>query len=120
MKPSSVSLIPTTVCALTGTLLVSALGLLSACASSGDNTISGFDQLALAPGDTGQCDSSPCKVSLKILAGTESYEVNANETQLGVFPAGQVADLGNFWSSQTFEIRGMNVPKAYAYIPSQP
>jgi len=95
-------------------------GLLSACSSTGDNSISGFDQLTLAPGDTGNCDSSPCQVYLKIPAGSGSYEVTANEVRVGTYPAGQTAFLGSFWQSQAFAIKGMNVPKAYAYIPAQP
>lgn len=99
------------------TLLVG--GLLSACSSSGDNSVSGFDQITLAPGDTGNCDSSPCQVYLKIPAGSGSYEVTANEVRVGTFPGGQTASLGSFWQSQAFEIKGMDVPKAYAYIPQQ-
>ena len=34
------------------------------------------------------------------------------------YPAGQVVSLGSFWQSQAFEIKGANVPKAYAYIPN--
>jgi hypothetical protein len=101
-------------------LLVGTLGLISACASNGTQGVTGFDQLNLAPGVTGQCDSSPCRVFLQIPAGTGSYEVTANEVKVGDFPAGQNADLGSFWQSQAFEIKGLNVPKAYAYIPNQP
>ena len=95
------------------------LALLSGCASTGDNSISGFDQITLAPGDTGNCDSSPCQVFLKIPPGTGSYEVTANEVSVGTFAAGQTASLGSFWQSQAIAIKGMNVPKAYAYIPAQ-
>jgi len=101
---------------LAATLL---LGLLSGCASTGDNNITGVEQITLAPGDTGQCESSPCQVFLKIPAGTGSYEVTGNETSIGKFPAGQTVSLGSFWQSQAIEIRGMDVAKAYAYIPQQ-
>lgn len=100
--------------------VVLAGGLLSACNSTGDNSITGFDRLDLAPGDTGNCDSSPCQVYLKMPAGSGNYEVTANEVRVGTFPAGQTAFLGSFWESQAFAIKGMNVPKAYAYIPAQP
>ncbi|MFY9973272.1 MAG: hypothetical protein WAK53_03365 [Chromatiaceae bacterium] len=92
--------------------------LLTGCASSGSD-VTGFDQVTLAPGDTGTCDSSPCQVYLKIPSGSGSYEVTANEVRVGSFPGGQTASLGSFWQSQAFEIRGMDVPKAYAYIPQQ-
>jgi hypothetical protein len=101
-------------------LLIGALGLLPACTTTGKDDITGFDQLSLSPGDTGTCTSSPCRVALQIPTGKGSYEVTANEIKIGVFPAGQKADLGSFWQSQAFEIKGMNVPKAYAYIPNQP
>jgi len=99
--------------------LVAVFGLLSACTSTGEEKTA-FDQLTLSPGDTGTCQSSPCRVSLQIPAGSGSYEVTGNETKIGVYPAGQTADLGSFFQSQAFEIKGMDVPKAYAYIPHQP
>lgn len=97
---------------------VSAVGLLSACASAGKE-VQGFDQVTLAPGETGNCLSSPCRVLLKIPAGTGAYEVTGNEIKVGTYPGGQTADLGSFWQSQAIQIKGMNVPKAYAYIPNQ-
>ena len=66
--------------------VVGALGLLSACASTG-TSVSGFDQLNLKPGDTGQCDSSPCQVFLQIPAGTGSYVVTGNEATIGTYPS---------------------------------
>jgi hypothetical protein len=93
---------------------------MSACTSTGDNNITGFDTLTLAPGDTGQCESSPCRVFLKMPAGTGSYEVTGNEATVGTYPAGKTADLGSFDQSQAFAIKGMGVPKAYAYISNQP
>jgi hypothetical protein len=106
-------------CRLQPVLLGATLGLLSACASTGDH-VTAFDQLELSPGDTGTCESSPCRVFLRIPAGTGSYEVTGNQVKIGVYPAGKKANLGSFWESQAFEIQGMNVPKAYAYIPDQP
>lgn len=99
-------------------LILSVVGQLSGCASTGNNNITGFDQLTLSPGDTGQCDSSPCQVYLKLPAGSGSYKVTGNEVPVGSFPAGQTAFLGSFWSSQAFQVQGANVPKAYAYIPA--
>jgi hypothetical protein len=103
---------------LGATLLAGGLALLSACASTGKD-VQGFDQITVAPGDTGNCTSSPCQVFLKIPAGTGTYEVTGNEAKVGVYPAGQTASLGSFWQTQAFQIQGMNVPKAYVYIPNQ-
>jgi hypothetical protein len=118
MNPNSLSFSRTVTSCLTLVLLGGALGLLSACASTGKQ-VQGFDRVTLAPGDTGNCTSSPCQVFLQIPAGSGSYEVTANEVKVGTFPAGQTAAMGSFWQSQAFQIRGMNVPKAYAYIPNQ-
>lgn len=86
----------------------------------GDDSISGFDQITLAPGDTGRCNSSPCTVYLKMPAGSGTYEVTGNESRVGEYPAGETVNLGSFWSDQAFAIKGMDVPKAYAYIPQIP
>jgi hypothetical protein len=48
-----------------------------------------------------------------------SLSITANEVKVGTYPAGQVVSLGSFWQSQAFEIKGANVPRAYAYIPNQ-
>jgi hypothetical protein len=96
--------------------VTAAIGLLSACASNGKN-VGGFDELHLAPGDTGTCDSSPCQVFFLIPAGTGSYQVTGNGLNLGTYPAGKEAGLGNFWENQIFQIRGMDVPDTHAYIP---
>ena len=103
---------------VTAALLGSAVGLLSGCASTGNNNITGFDRLTLSPGDTGQCESSPCQVYLKIPAGSGSFEVTGNQVRVGTYPAGQTAFLGSFFNSQAFQIQGLEVPKAYAYIPA--
>ena len=54
-----------------GLWLISALALsvLTACASSGDQ-VSGVMQVTIKPGDTANCDSSPCQVSLKMPPGS--------------------------------------------------
>jgi hypothetical protein len=92
-----------------------------ATAAAGDDSISGFDEITLAPGDTGTCDSSPCTVYLKMPPGTGTYEVmSSSDGRIGEYPAGETVKLGSFWSTQAFRIEGMDVPKAYAYIPNQP
>jgi len=88
---------------------------------AGDNSISGFDEITLAPGDTGRCNSSPCTVNLKMPPGEGTYEVmSSSDGRIGEYPAGETVKLGSFWSDQAFTIKGMDVPKAYAYIPNQP
>jgi hypothetical protein len=88
---------------------------------AGDKDISGFDEITLAPGDTGTCNSSPCTVYLKMPPGGGNYEVmSSGDGSLGEYPAGETVKLGSFWSDQAFTIKGMDVPKAYAYIPNQP
>jgi len=102
--------------ATTAALLVVLVGAASV-AGAGDHSISGFDQITLAPGDTGRCNSSPCTVYLKMPEGSGTYEVmSSGDGSVGEFAAGETARLGSFWSSQAFSIKGMDVPKAYAYI----
>ncbi|MGD8589060.1 MAG: hypothetical protein PVG22_09555 [Chromatiales bacterium] len=96
--------------------LIAGIALLSACASTG-NHVTGFEELHLAPGDTGNCESSPCQVFLMIPEGTGSYKVTGNGMDVGTYPAGQEAALGGFWDTQVLVIQGMDVPKTYAYIP---
>ncbi len=57
---------------------------------------------------------------LQIPVGSGSYEVTGNQVKLGVFPAGQNADLGGLWESQVIEIKGMDAPKTYIYVPNRP
>jgi hypothetical protein len=83
--------------------------------------VSGFDEITLAPGDTGTCNSIPCTVYLQMPPGEGSYEVwSSGDGRVGEYPSGETVKLGSFWSTQAFTIKGMDVPKAYAYIPNQP
>ncbi|MTW19591.1 hypothetical protein GJ668_00615 [Allochromatium palmeri] len=104
-----------------GFWLISALALsvLTACASSGDQ-VSGAMEVTIKPGDTANCDSSPCQVSLQMPPGSGTYEVTGNEVKIGDFPAGQTVSLGSLWQSNAIKVVGANVPAAYVYIPSQP
>jgi hypothetical protein len=104
-----------------GLWLVSALALsvLTGCASSGDQ-VSGVMQVTIKPGDTANCDSSPCQVSFQMPPGSGTYEVTGNETKIGDFPAGETVSLGGLWESNAIKVVGANVPAAYVYIPSQP
>jgi hypothetical protein len=105
---------------LTGALLCLLIGS-AATLQAGDKDISGFDEITLAPGDTGTCNSSPCTVYLKMPPGEGTYEVmSSGDGRVGEYPAGETVKLGSFWSDQAFTIKGMDVPKAYAYIPNQP
>lgn len=79
----------------------------------------GIIDITVKPGDTGDCESTPCQVKLVMPAGTGSYEVTANEVRVGTYPAGQTVNLGNFWQSQKFTIVGAGVPPAYVYIPAE-
>jgi hypothetical protein len=49
-------------------------------------------------------------------AGSGSYEVTGNEVTIGTFPAGETVNLGNYYQSQAFAIKGADVPKACVYI----
>lgn len=89
-----------------------------ATAALADNSISGFDEVTVAPGDTAQCQSNPCRVFLKIPAGDGSVTVTGNEVTWGTYPSGQTADLGQVFNSTGFELQGTGLPKAYVYMPN--
>ncbi len=90
--------------------------LLAGCASTGKQ-VQGWDEVTLAPGDTGHCNSRPCRVNFQMPPGSGTYEVTGNETSLGRYAAGQTAFLGSFWGSVGIEVKGINVPQTYVYIP---
>jgi len=95
--------------------------MLVGCASDGatqgsGNTLPGFNQVTLAPGDTGHCDSMPCTVYLEMPPGTGTYEVTGNDSRIGDYPAGETVNLGSFRSNQTFAITGKNTLVAELYI----
>jgi len=114
-----INLHPTVKLAAAGLFFLLA-GCVSTGGTGGDNAISGFDQITLSPGDSGNCESSPCTVFLQMPPGTGTFEVTSNESgRIGEYPAGQTVKLGSFWSSQAFAIEDADVPKAYAYIPNQ-
>jgi hypothetical protein len=81
------------------------------------NHVSGSNAITVAPGDTGNCATSPCQVTLQMPPGEGSYEVTGNEVRIGTYPAGQAVNLGNFFESQALAIKGAGVKKTYVYIP---
>lgn len=100
------------------TLAVILSGLfITACASTAQDP-TGAISITVKPGDTGTCDTSPCQVSLVMPAGAGPFEVTANQVRVGEFPGGQTVNLGQFFSSQAFNIKGADVPAAYVYIPA--
>ncbi|WP_295386094.1 hypothetical protein [uncultured Thiodictyon sp.] len=90
---------------------------LAGCATSA-NQPTGVIAITVKPGDTGNCETSPCQVKLVMPPGKGTYEVTGNEVRVGTFPAGQTVDLGGYWQSQKFAIVGAKVPPAYVYIPA--
>ena len=98
--------------------VVLAAAVLTGCNVKEDPT--GVIAITVSPGETGNCETSPCQISLVMPAGSGSYEVTGNQVSLGTYPAGQTVNIGSFWQSQAIEVRGADVPKAYVYIPNTP
>jgi hypothetical protein len=94
-----------------------ALATLSLSCSSTGRHVSDWGEIDLAPGDTGNCWSNPCRVYLQMPPGQGSLVVTANEVSLGAFPAGQRVAIGSFFESNAIKIPGAGVPPAYVYIP---
>jgi hypothetical protein len=98
--------------------VVLAAAVLTGCNVKEDPT--GVIAITVSPGETGNCETSPCQISLVMPAGSGSYEVTGNQVSLGTYPAGQTVKIGSFWQSQAIEVKGADVPKAYVYIPNTP
>ena len=102
---------------LAGLLLGPAL--LVGCAGQPDGGSSDFGQVSLAPGKSVLCYSDPCAVLFALPAGAGSYVVRANNQRVGTYPAGQVANLGEFFrmdSPITITVDGTDAKPAILYI----
>jgi len=97
-------------------LAASVAAAIGGCAGGVQEDPSGANAVTVKPGQTANCATSPCAVSLVMPAGSGSYEVTGNEVTIGTYPAGETVNLGNYYQSQAFAIKGADVPKAYVYI----
>jgi len=86
------------------------------CASTGRH-LSDWGEITLAPGDTGNCWSNPCRVYLELPAGQSPVVVTANEVRLDSFAPGQRVSIGSFFESNAIKFPGTGMPPAYVYIP---
>lgn len=98
-------------------LLIGLVPVLMACETTGRN-VTGWGELTLAPGDTGTCQSNPCRVFLEMPQGTGTYLVTANEVEIGDYPAGKTVSIGSFFESNAIKFPGTKFPPAYIYIPN--
>jgi len=97
-------------------LSICAGALLVACSSTGRH-ITSWGEITLAPGDTGTCQSNPCRVFFEMPPGEGTYTVTANQVKVGDFPAGKTVSLGSFFESNAIKLPGTKVPATYVYIP---
>jgi hypothetical protein len=96
--------------------LAGAASFLAACASTGRH-VTDWGEIDLAPGDTGTCQSNPCRVYFQMPPGKGTYLVTANEIKVGDFPAGKKVSLGSFFESNAIKLPGTRFPPTYVYIP---
>lgn len=80
---------------------------------------SGAITVTVAPGQTGTCAISPCRVLFEMPPGEETYQVRGRDADYGRYPAGRTVNLGNFYEPIAIEVVGAGVPRAYVYIPVQ-
>ena len=76
-------------------------------------------EVKLAPGKSESCFGSPCTVTFVMPEGTGTYEVvqdNPHGTKLGDFPAGETVNLGSFYSSTVFFVKGGDFKPAHVWI----
>jgi hypothetical protein len=99
------------------TLMICTIPLLAACASSGRH-VTAWGEITLAPGDTGTCQSNPCRVFFEMPPGAGTYTVWGSNVKIGDYPAGKTVSLGSFFDSDAIKVPGTDVPAAYVYVPS--
>jgi hypothetical protein len=97
-------------------LAVTVAASIGGCASGIQEDPSGANAVTVKPGQTANCATSPCAISLVMPAGSGSYEVTGNSVTIGTYPAGETVNLGNYFQSQALAVEGADVPKAYVYI----
>ena len=90
---------------------------LAACAAAGRH-VTDWGEIRLAPGDTGTCQSNPCRVLLEMPPGTGTYQATANEVGIGAIPAGRTVSIGSFFESQAVKFPGSDLQPVYVYIPN--
>lgn len=95
--------------------LLGTLPLVVACASTGRH-VTAWGEITVAPGDTGTCQSNPCRVFFQMPPGEGTYRVTANEVKVGDFPAGKTVSLGSFFESNAIKLPGTQVPPTYVYV----
>jgi hypothetical protein len=103
---------------MAASLLVGA-ALLVGCAGQPSGGGSDFGQVSLVPGKTAACYTDPCTILFAMPAGKGSYVVRANNQLVGTYPAGQVANLGDFFkmdSPITVTVDGTDAKPAILYI----
>jgi hypothetical protein len=101
---------------LAGMVLGSAL--LAGCAGQPSGG-SDFGQVNLAPGKTAACYTDPCTILFAMPPGKGSYVVRANNQLVGTYPAGAVANLGDFFRTNspiTITVDGTDAKPAILYI----
>ncbi len=89
---------------------------LVACTSTGRH-VTAWGEITLAAGDTGTCQSNPCRLFFKMPPGEGTFRITANEIKLGDYPAGKTVSLGSFYESSAIKLPGTKVPDTYIYVP---
>ena len=92
------------------------IGLAGGAGGAGNHVDSIGGSMVLGPGDTGLCRAAPCAVQFKMPTGTGSYEVLSDTMSIGTFPAGETANLGQFYNSHEFTVKGTDAAPAYFYV----
>jgi hypothetical protein len=97
-------------------LLAATLPLFVGCVSTGQ-VVTDWGEITLAPGDTGNCRSNPCRVFFEMPEGEGSYTVTGTGFTIGDYPAGKTAMIGSFFESSAIKVQDAGVPPAYIYVP---
>jgi hypothetical protein len=89
---------------------------IAGCTSTG-NYVTDWGEITLSPGDTGSCNSNPCRVYFRMPPGDGTYKVTGTGFTIGEYPAGKTAMIGSFFESSAIRVEGAGVPTTYIYVP---
>jgi len=105
-----------------------ALPLLSACANMNPQPkvvpeslagSDGFLSVSVAPGRSGSCGGTPCRIFYKTPDTGGQVKVVANGFVVGTFPGGTMVDLGHYSETNVrIEAPGSGAPITYVNMPN--
>ena len=111
-----------------GAVALLSLPLLSACVTMNPQPTAiggsaprsdGFLTVSVAPGRSGACSGTPCRIYYKTPALGQDVNIEANGFKVGSFPPDTVVDLGDYSHTRVrITVPGTDTPAAYVNMPN--